>query len=113
MMDDRAMTEYKLIIKITDKDECAKYDPFGLCYIDDCMSCPNARIKIIRQDGIVMRDDFKDKRNVQRYHTINYFKRLFARENLDFLEEVYEKKFNKVERWILNKILKKINKDNK
>lgn len=39
MMDDRASTEYKLIIKICDQKKCAEYDPFGLCYVDDCMSC--------------------------------------------------------------------------
>lgn len=32
MMDDRAITEYKLIIKIYDQKKCAEYDPFGLCY---------------------------------------------------------------------------------
>lgn len=108
MMDGRAITEHKLIIKIIDKNECAKYDPFGLCYVDDCMSCPNARVKIIREDDIVMRDDFKDKRNVQRYHTINYFKRLFSREGINFFEEVYNKKFTKLEKWILNRIFKRI-----
>lgn len=64
IMDDRAITEYKLIIKICDQKKCAEYDPFGLCYVDDCMSCPNSRIKIIREDGVVMRDDFKDNKNV-------------------------------------------------
>ena len=29
MMDDRASTEYKLIIKICDQKKCAEYDPFG------------------------------------------------------------------------------------
>ena len=56
MMDGRAITEHKLIIKIIDENECAKYDPIGLCYVDDCMSCPNARVKIIREDGIKFAD---------------------------------------------------------
>ena len=113
MMDGRAITEHKLIIKIIDENECAKYDPIGLCYVDDCMSCPNARVKIIREDGIVMRNDFKDKRNVQRYHTIYYFKRLFSREGINFFEEVYNKKFTKLEKWILNKIFKKMSEGEK
>jgi len=62
-MDNRAITEYKLIIKVCNRSECAKYDPFGLCYVDDCLSCPNARIKIIRQDGIIMRNDFENNKN--------------------------------------------------
>lgn len=49
-MDNRAITKYKLLIKICDQKECAKYNPFGLCYVDDCMSCPNSRVKITRED---------------------------------------------------------------
>lgn len=51
-MDDRAITKYKLVIKVCDPRECAKYNPFGLCYVDDCMSCPNSRIRITREDGV-------------------------------------------------------------
>lgn len=58
-MDNRAITKYKLLIKVCDQKECAKYNPFGLCYVDDCMSCPNSRVKITREDGVVMRDDLK------------------------------------------------------
>lgn len=102
MMDSRSITEYKLIIEVCDEQECTKYDPFLLCYVDDCMSCPNARVKIIRQDDIIMRNDFKDGKNILRSDKINYFKRLFKREGIGFFEDVYGKKFNKFERCIMN-----------
>ena len=43
--------EYRLIIDVVDLDECCDIDPIGLCTPEYCMSCKNARIKLIRTDG--------------------------------------------------------------
>ena len=77
-MDNRAITEYKLIIKVCNRSECAKYDPFGLCYVDDCLSCPNARVKIIRQDGIIMRNDFENNKNANEESKICAYKMMWS-----------------------------------
>ena len=100
MMNDRAVTEYKLIIKICDQKKCAEYDPFGLCYVDDCMSCPNSRIKIIREDGVVMRDDFKD--NIWSY------KRMLERDGIELFEKMYNVNFSKWQKKYLSKIFNKL-----
>lgn len=107
MMDDRAITEYKLIIKICDQKKCAEYDPFGLCYVDDCMSCPNSRIKIIREDGVVMRDDFKNNKNTAREDKIWSYRRMLERDGIGLFEEMYDIKFSKLQKWYLKKLLNK------
>ena len=107
MMDDRAITEYKLIIKVYDRKKCAEYDPFGLCYVDDCMSCPNSRIKIIREDGAVMRDDFKDNKNVNAKDKIWSYRRMLERDGIGLFEEKYDIKFSKLQKWYLKKLLNK------
>ena len=109
-MMNRTITEYKLIIKVCDKSECSKIDPFGLCYVDDCMSCSNARVKIIRQDNEVMRDDFKDDKNILRFDKLNSFKRTLEREGIDIFEIMYNKKFTKIQRWILERMFNKLSK---
>lgn len=106
-MDDRAITEYKLIIKVCDKHECAKYDPFGLCYVDDCMSCPNARVKIIRQDNVVMRNDFIDSKNANRADKILTYKRMLERNGVELFEKMYNTKFTKFQKWYLDRLFKK------
>ena len=107
-MDDRAIIEYKLIINVCDRGECAKYDPFGLCYVDDCMACPNARVKIIREDGVVMRDDFKSKKNIWHENRIWTYKRLFERDGIKLFEEMYNTKFTRLQKWYLNLMFGKL-----
>ncbi len=105
-MDNRAITEYKLIIKVCDRSECAKYDPFGLCYVDDCLSCPNARVKIIRQDGIIMRNDFENNKNANEESKICAYKRMLDRDGIELFEKMYNIKFTKFQKWYLNRLLK-------
>lgn len=115
-IDDRSVIEeYQLIVKISDNQECAKYNPLGLCYVDDCMSCPNSKIKIIRKDdGVVLRNDFKDGKNVLRDDKIRRFKRVFEKEGISLFETMYKKKFTKFQSWYLNRIFSKlINNTNK
>ena len=107
-IDNRAITEYKLVIKVCDRGECAKYDPFGLCYVDDCMSCPNARVKITREDGDVMRDDFKNKKNTGREDTIWSYRRMLERDSVELFEEMYDTKFSKWQKWYLKKLFNKL-----
>lgn len=108
MMDDRAITEYKLIIKVCDQKKCAEYDPFGLCYVDDCMSCPNSRIKIIREDGVVMRDDFKDNKNVYVKDKLWSYKRMLERDGVELFEKMYNVNFSKWQKKYLSKIFNKL-----
>ena len=44
MIEDKDTIEYNVTITVKDKQECANYDPFGLCYVDDCLHFPNARV---------------------------------------------------------------------
>lgn len=108
MMDNRAITEYKLIIKICDQKKCAEYDPFGLCYVDDCMSCPNSRIKIIREDGVVMRDDFKDNKNITAKDKLWSYKRMLERDGIELFEKMYNVNFSKWQKKYLSKIFNKL-----
>lgn len=107
-IDNRAITEYKLVIKVCNIGECAKYDPFGLCYVDDCMSCPNARVKITCEDGDVIRDDFKNKKNTGREDKIWSYRRMLERESVELFEEMYDTKFSKWQKWYLKKLFNKL-----
>lgn len=101
MMDNRAITEYKLIIKICDQKKCAEYDPFGLCYVDDCMSCPNSRIKIIRED-------FKDNKNITAKDKLWSYKRMLERDGIELFEKMYNVNFSKWQKKYLSKIFNKL-----
>lgn len=61
------------------------------------MICPNARVKIIRQDNIVMRDDFKNNKNYA-------YKKLLGKKGIELFEEMYKIKFSKFQKWYLNKL---------
>lgn len=105
-MDNRAITKYKLLIKVCDQKECVKYAPFGLCYVDDCMCCPNSRVKITREDGVVMRDDFKNNKNTAREDKIWSYRKMLERDGIGLFEEIYGIKFSKLQKWYLKKLLK-------
>ena len=123
MMDDRAITEYKMIKKVCDRAECAAIDPLGQCTVDDCMQCQNARVKITRQDGVVMRDDFTQEANIRHENNLSLCKWLLQREGvslvedaykatgIDLIEKMYDVKFTKFQRWILERVLKKQTKE--
>ena len=107
-MDNRAITKYKLLIKVCDQKEFAKYNPFGLCYVDDCMSCPNSRVKITREDGVVMRDDFKNNKNTAKEDKIWSYRRMLERDGVGLFEDI---KFSKLQKWYLKKLLNKTKKE--
>lgn len=96
-----------MIIKVCDRSECAKYDPFGLCYVDDCLSCPNARVKIIRQDDVIMRNDFKNNKNSGEEDNIWAYKRMIERNGIELFEKMYNIKFTKYQKWYLNRLIKR------
>lgn len=96
-----------MIIKVCDRSECAKYDPFGLCYVDDCLSCPNARVKIIRQDDVIMRNDFKNNKNSGEEDKIWAHKRMIERNGIELFEKMYNIKFTKYQKWYLNRLIKR------
>lgn len=78
-----------------------------MCYIDDCLSCPNTRVKIIRQDDIVMRDDFKNNKNTGSEDKIWAYKRMLDKNGIELFEKMYNIKFTKFQKWYLNRLLKR------
>lgn len=78
-----------------------------MCYVDDCLSCPNARVKIIRQDGIIMRDDFKNNKNTGEEDRILAYKRMLDRGCIKLFEKMYNIKFTKFQKWYLNRLFKR------
>lgn len=76
-------------------------------YVDDCLSCPNARVKIIRQDGIIMRDDFKNNKNTGEKDRILAYKRMLDRNGIELFEKMYNIKFTKFQKWYLNRLFKR------
>lgn len=78
-----------------------------MCYVDDCLSCPNARVKIIRQDGIIMRDDFKNNKNTGEEDRILAYKRMLDRGGIKLFEKMYNIKFTKFQKWYLNRLFKR------
>lgn len=78
-----------------------------MCYVDDCLSCPNARVKIIRQDGIIMRDDFKNSKNTSEEERILTYKRMLDRDGIELFERMYNIKFTKFQKWYLNRLFKR------
>lgn len=78
-----------------------------MCYVDDCLSCPNARVKIIRQDGIIMRDDFKNNKNTGEEERILTYKRMLDRDGIELFERMYNIKFTKFQKWYLNRLFKR------
>lgn len=78
-----------------------------MCYVDDCLSCPNARVKIIRQDGIIMRDDFRNNKNTGEEDRILAYKRMLDRGGIKLFEKMYNIKFTKFQKWYLNRLFKR------
>lgn len=105
-MEDKALISYKLFIKECDTNNCAEFSPFGICYIDDCLACPKTRVKIIREDGAVMRDDFKAKKNTMIDDKLWSFKRMIERDGIEIFEKMYNVKFTKFQKWYLGTLFK-------
>lgn len=78
-----------------------------MCYVDDCLSCPNARVKIIRQDDVIMRNDFKNDKNSGEEDKIWTYKRMLERNGIELFEKMYNIKFKKFQKWYLNRLIKR------
>lgn len=78
-----------------------------MCYVDDCLSCPNARVKIIRQDDVIMRNDFKNDKNSGEEDKIWAYKRMLERNGIELFEKMYNIKFTKFQKWYLNRLFKR------
>lgn len=119
MEDNYQITKYQLIIEECDKNKCAEIDPLGTCTVDDCIQCPNARVKIIRQDGIVMRNDFVQDVNIKHKDNLSLCKYLLQKTGVSLIEDafgcteielfqkMYDAKFTKLEKWILKRALQR------
>lgn len=58
-----------LEIKRMIKNNCAMYDPFGLCTINDCLQCENSSYKIVFDNGICLKtNEFDDvQKDAEKY----------------------------------------------
>ena len=56
-MIEKKTINYMVTIATEAKCPCSQIDPIGTCTPTDCMTCENATVKIVREDGEVMRDD--------------------------------------------------------
>lgn len=77
-----------------------------MCYVDDCLSCPNARVKIIRQDNVIMRNDFENDKNSGEEDKMWAYKRMLERNGIELFEKMYNIKFTKFQKWYLNRLIK-------
>lgn len=58
MIEDKDTIDYLLTITTGVKCHCSKIDPIGMCTPEDCLTCENAKVKIVRvEDGCVMRKE--------------------------------------------------------
>ena len=96
--------EYRLIIDVVDTDECCSIDPIGLCTPEDCMSCKNARIKLIRTDGVNMREDadFNIGYELKKHRKYDNYKS----NPIFYLEEMFGVKFSSWQKKLVLKFLK-------
>lgn len=78
-----------------------------MCYVDDCLSCPNARVKIIRQDNVIMRNDFENDKNSGEEDKMWAYKRMLERNGIELFEKMYNIKFTKFQKWYLNRLIKR------
>lgn len=81
-----------------------------MCYVDDCLSCPNARVKIIRQDGVIMRNDFKNDKNSGEKDKLWAYKRMLERNGIELFEKMFNIKFTKFQKRYFNRFIKRNNK---
>lgn len=96
--------EYRLIIDVVDLDECCDIDPIGLCTPEDCMSCKNARIKLIRTDGVNMREDADFNISYEQKKHRKYAK--YKSNPVYYMEEIFGVKFSLWQKKLFLKFLK-------
>lgn len=101
-MENKKEIKYDVTITTEVECNCAEIDPLGLCTPTDCMTCQNARVRIVREDGTVMRDDNEFGKNAGYESTMSYLKYKYKENPAEFIESVLGVK---VLRW-QKKILK-------
>lgn len=94
MIDEKAIVSYKLIIKRPNEEDCVNTDPIGMCSVTDCINCKHALVKIIREDGMVMRNDWKkNKRNSNQILTVDN-----AKPTIKTLEDMFGIKLSLIQK---------------
>lgn len=92
-------SKYELTVEYIDESECGRIDPLGGCYPEDCLRCRNAKVKLIREDGTVMRDD--DKENVQHLMDKYFIKHYWRQNPYRFIEEYLGIKPSRFQKFII------------
>lgn len=88
-MEDKPTIEYKVTITTPTDETCISADPLGLCTPTDCMTCKYSKVKIVREDNVVMRDDYQNKDGINAGYDSKYrnFKYRLTNNPATFLEE--------------------------
>lgn len=102
MMEHKQTTNYTLTITTDVECPCAHIDPIGLCTPTDCMTCRNARVKIVREDNEIMRDDNVSGINAGYEEKTAYIKNEFKKNPSVFLENILGIRISGLKKYILN-----------
>lgn len=100
-MKEQKEINYTVTIKTEAEVSCAEIDPIGLCTPTDCMICKNARIKIVRDDGVVMRDDDKNDKNAGYEKKLNDLRYEYKADPIGFFENIVGVRLTKADKAIL------------
>jgi len=87
-MEDKKTIHYDVTITTDVEMKCSEIDPIGTCTVTDCMTCKNERVQIIRENGVVMRDDNETGKNAGYEETLSYMKYKYKENPADFMESV-------------------------
>lgn len=108
MIEDKETINYELEITTPSKIMCARVDPFGLCTPTDCMTCKYSKVKITREDGIIMRNDWSNTHTVNSGYERKYSEMIYEyKENpIAFLEQFFGMSFTKWQKIFLNTLIR-------
>lgn len=100
-MENKKMIHYDVSITTDVETRCSEIDPIGTCTVTDCMNCKNARVRIVREDGTVMRDDNKIGKDAGYEKSLSHIKYKYKENPAEFLESVLGVKLSKWQKRIL------------
>lgn len=101
MIEDKKTIHYDVTITTDVETRCSEIDPIGTCTVTDCMNCKNASVRIVREDGIVMRDDGETGKNAGYEENLSYIKYKYKENPAEFMESVLGIKLSKWQKRIL------------
>jgi len=101
MIEETKTIHYDVTITTDVETKCSEIDPIGTCTVTDCMTCKNARVQIVREDGVVMRDDNETGKNAGYEENLSYIKYKYKENPAEFMESVLDIKLSKWQKRIL------------